>query len=142
VENDVESPPDYPGEQLRGPVGGLFASIAQMLATVIGIAQTRLELLTTELQEEVHRVAEIVVYSVIALLSAGAGMFLLALVVIFLFWDTHRVLAAVSVTGVFFLIAVVAGLILRAKVRAKPPMLDATIAELKKDRASLMSKRQ
>ena len=50
-------------------------------------------------------------------------------------------LAAVSVTGVFFLIAVVAGLILRAKVRAKPPMLDATIAELKKDRASLMSKR-
>ena len=142
MENDVESPPDYPGEQLRGPVGGLFASIAQMLATVIGIAQTRLELLTTELQEEVHRVAEIVVYSVIALLSAGAGMFLLALVVIFLFWDTHRVLAAVSVTGVFFLIAVVAGLILRAKVRAKPPMLDATIAELKKDRASLMSKRQ
>jgi len=141
VENDVETPPQEPAEQLRGPVGGLFASIAQMIATIIGIAQTRLELLTTELQEEVHRVAEIVVYSVIALLSAGAGMFLLALVVIFLFWDTHRVLAAVSVTGVFFLIAVVAGLILRAKVRAKPPMLDATIAELKKDRASLMSKR-
>ena len=140
MEHDVDSALEDPGEQ-RGPIGGLFASVARLLATAIGIAQTRLELLTTELQEEVHRGAEIVVYSVIALLSAGAGMFLLALVVIFLFWDTHRVLAAVSVTGVFFLIAVVAGLILRAKVRAKPPMLDATIAELTKDRASLMSRR-
>ena len=141
MENDVDSPPEEPAEPLRGPVGGLFASVAHMLATAIGIAQTRLELLTTELQEEVHRVAEIMVYSAIALLSAGVGLFLLALVVIFLFWDTHRIAASVSVTGVFFLIAIVAGLILRAKVRAKPPMLNATIAELKKDRASLMSRR-
>jgi hypothetical protein len=29
---------------------------------------------------------------------------------------------------------------LRAKVRGKPPVLDATLAELKKDRASLLSK--
>jgi uncharacterized membrane protein YqjE len=142
VENDVESPPEITGEPVSGPVGGLLASLAHMLATVIGIAQTRLELLTTELQEEVHRVAEIMVYSLIALLSAGVGLFLLALVVIFLFWDTHRLLASIAVTGVFFLIAVVSGLILRSKVRAKPPMLNATIAELKKDRASLMSRRR
>ena len=141
MENDVDSAPQDFGEQQRGPIGGLFASIAQMLATVIGIAQTRLELLTTELQEEVHRVAEIMVYTVVALLAAGVGLFLLALVVIFLFWDTHRVAASISVTGVFFLIAVVAALTLRAKVRAKPPMLDGTIAELKKDRATLMKRR-
>jgi uncharacterized membrane protein YqjE len=141
VDHGIDSPPREPADPGRGPVGGLFASIAQLLATAVGIAQTRLELLSTELQEEIHRVAEIMVYSAIALLSAGVGLFLLALVVIFLFWDTHRIAASIAVTGAFFLIAVVAALILRAKVRAKPPMLDATIAELKKDRASLMSRR-
>ncbi len=125
----------------RGPVSGLFHSLANLLATAIGIVHTRLELLSTELQEEVHSVAEIMLWSAIALLAAGAGLFLLALVVILLFWDTHRVLASVTVTSAFFVIAVFAALVLRAKVRAKPPLLDATLAELKKDRDSLLNKR-
>jgi len=109
-----------------------------MLATAVGIAQTRLELLTTELQEEVHRVAEIMVWTAVALLAAGVGLFLLALLVIFVFWDTHRIIASIAVTAAFFLIAIVAALVLRAKVRGKPPMLDATLAELKKDRETLL----
>ena len=141
MDNDTDRPAQDT-EQARGPIAGLFASVAQMLATAIGIAQTRLELLTTELQEEIHRVAEIMVYTAVALLAAGVGLFLLALVVIFVFWDTHRLAASIAVTGTFFGIAIVAGLVLRAKVRAKPPMLDATIAELKKDRATLMSRRR
>jgi uncharacterized membrane protein YqjE len=141
VEHDIESLPDDPGEPARGLIGGLFTSIARLLATALGIAQTRLELLSTELQEEIHRVAEIMVYSAIALLAAGVGLFMLALVVIFLFWDTHRLAASLAVTGTFFVIAIGSALIMRAKIRAKPPLLDATIAELKKDRASLMSRR-
>jgi len=124
----------------RGPISGLFRSVAHLLATAVGIAQTRLELLSTELQEEVHRVAEIMLWAAVALLAAGVGMFLLALLVIFVFWDTHRVLASIAVTSVFFLVAAVAGLVLGAKVRSKPPLLDATLAELKKDRAHLLSK--
>jgi uncharacterized membrane protein YqjE len=116
----------------------VLRSFAQLLATAIRIAQTRLELLTTELQEEVHRVAEIMVWTAIALLAAGVGLFLLALVVIFVFWDTHRIVASVAVTGAFFLLSAVALLVLRAKVRGKPPMLDATLAELKKDRETLL----
>jgi uncharacterized membrane protein YqjE len=137
VEVEVDSVAAQPA---RGPFSGLFRSLAHLLATAVGIAQTRLELLSTELQEEVHRVAEIMLWAAVALLAAGVGLFLLALLVIFVFWDTHRVLASVGVTAVFFLIAVTAGLVLRAKVRGKPPLLDATLAELKKDRASLLSK--
>jgi uncharacterized membrane protein YqjE len=140
VDQETDIPPEG-AERGRGPVGSLFTSIAQMLATAIGFAQTRLELLTTELQEEIHRVAEIIIYTAIAVLAAGVGLFLLALVVIFAFWDTHRLAASIAVTATVFLIALGAGLVLRAKVRAKPPMLDATIAELKKDRAALMSRR-
>jgi uncharacterized membrane protein YqjE len=139
VEPDVDSLAAQP-EPLRGPISGLFRSLAHLLATAVGIAQTRLELLSTELQEEVHRVAEIILWAAIALLAAAVGLFMLALVIVFVFWDTHRMLASVAVTSVFFLIAVVAGLVLAAKVRSKPPLLDATLAELKKDRASLLSK--
>lgn len=122
----------------RGPIGGLFRSLAQLLATAVGIAQTRLELLTTELQEEVHRVAEIMVWTAVALLAGGVGLFLLGLAVIVVFWDTHRVIASIAVTASFFVIAALAALVLRAKVRGKPPMLDATLAELKKDRETLL----
>ena len=141
MEHDGPTPLSSPIEPDRGPIAGLFHSLAKLLATAIGIAHTRLELLTTELQEEVHRVAEIMVYAAVALISAGVGLLLLALLVIFIFWDTHRIAASIAVTAAFFLIAVVAGLVLRAKVRAKPAMLNATLAELKKDRASLMSRR-
>ena len=125
-------------EAAPGPVAGLFRSVARLLATVVGVAQTRLELFTTELQEEVHRVAEIMVWTAIALLAAGVGLFLLALLVIFVFWDTHRIIASIAVTASFFLISVIAALVMRAKVRGKPPMLDATLAELKKDRETLL----
>lgn len=136
VDNSTQGSPNR-----AGPIGGLFRSLSHLLATGIGIAQTRLELLSTELQEEVHRVAEIMVWAAIALLAAGVSLFLLALAIIFAFWDTHRVVASVGVTATFFLIAVVAGLTLRGKVRLKPPLLDATRAELAKDRAALLSKR-
>ena len=98
MEQGSDIPPEGSAERGRGPVGSLFNSIAQMLATALGIAQTRLELLTTELREEVHRVAEIMVYTAVALLAAGVGLFMLALVVVFIFWDTHRLAASIAVT--------------------------------------------
>lgn len=141
MEPGVDSSAEESPDRGRGPIGGLFRSLAQLLATGIGIAQTRLELLSTELQEEVHRVAEIMLLAAVALAAAGVALFLMALAVIFVFWDTHRVLASVGVTATFFLIAVIAGLVLRAKIRHKPPLLDATRAELAKDRAALMNRR-
>jgi uncharacterized membrane protein YqjE len=111
----VEPPIDKPAELVDdadpGPIRGLFRSLAKLLATAIGIAQTRLELLSTELQEEVHRAAEILVWTIVALLAA------------------------------LMLIAVTAALVLRAKIRSRPRLFDATLTELAKDRASLMQRR-
>jgi uncharacterized membrane protein YqjE len=141
----VEPPIDKPAELVDdadpGPIRGLFRSLAKLLATAIGIAQTRLELLSTELQEEVHRAAEILVWTIVALLAALIGLFMLGLAIIFVFWDTHRILASVAVTGGLMLIAVTAALVLRAKIRSRPRLFDATLTELAKDRASLMQRR-
>jgi len=123
-----------------GPVSGLFRSLTNLLATVVAIAQTRLELLTTELQEEIHRAAGIMLWAFLTLFAAGIGLLLGAMAVIFVFWNTHRLLASVLVTSLFFGIAIVSGLVLRAKVRSKPHMLDGTLAELAKDRAQLQNR--
>jgi uncharacterized membrane protein YqjE len=134
VDPEIDIPPP---EEPAGPVSGLFRSLANLLATAVAIAQTRLELLSTELQEEVHHAAGILVWIAIAVLAAGIGLFTLTLLVVFIFWDTHRVLAAVVMTSAFFVIAAAAALVLRAKIRSKPRLLDATLAELSRDRASL-----
>lgn len=133
MEPEVEDPAD--GSD--GPVRGLMRSIASLVSTAIAIAHTRLELVSTELQQEVNRAAEIVIWTGIALMAGGIGLFMLALVVVFVFWDTHRLLASIVVTGAFFLLAAIAALVLRAKIRGKPRLLDATLTELAKDRASL-----
>jgi uncharacterized membrane protein YqjE len=139
LEPSSDTPREGTAEREPGPIGSLLRSLARLAATFVAIAHTRLELLTTELQQEMHRVAEIMVWTVIALLAAGIGLFLAALVIVFVFWDTHRVLASIVVTGVFFLIAVVALVVLRVKIKSRPPLLEGTLAELATDASSLKS---
>lgn len=125
------------GAQSGGPLNGLLQSATQMFATLVSIVQTRLELFTTELQEEIQSAAQLLVWTFIALFAAGIGLFLAALTVIFAFWDTHRMLAAIIVTMIFFVIAIVAGVCLARKLRDKPRLLDATLTELARDRQRL-----
>jgi uncharacterized membrane protein YqjE len=124
-------------DEASGLTGGLFKSLSGFLATLVSVAHTRLQLLTTEVQEEVHRAAQLLVWAFVALFAALLALFLGALAVIFAFWDTHRLLAAVIMTGVLLAVAVVAGLVLRAKIKSRPPLLDSTLAELAKDRDQL-----
>jgi uncharacterized membrane protein YqjE len=122
------------------PVAGLFQSVNNFLATFVAIVHTRLELLTTELQEEVRQVGAILLWAFIAAFAAMMGLFLGALAVIFVFWDTHRLAASLAMIGLFIAVAVVAGLILRHKLTTKPPLLDDTLAELAKDRDQLRAR--
>ena len=103
----------------------------------MGIAHTRLELLTTELQEEVQRAAHLLLWAAVALLAGMLALFLGALSVIFYYWETNRLLASLSVTAVFATLAVLAISVLFARLRSKPPLLEGTLAELAHDRDQL-----
>jgi uncharacterized membrane protein YqjE len=127
-------------EHRPASASGLFQSLNNFVGTFVSIAHTRLQLLTTELQEEVREVGAILVWSFVALFAAMMALFLGALAVIFVFWETHRVLAALSMTAAFLLIAAIAAVLLRNKLRGKPPMLDATLSELAKDRDQLKAR--
>jgi uncharacterized membrane protein YqjE len=127
---------DEQGES-PGLTGGLFHSLSSFVGTLVTVAHTRLQLLTTELQEEVQRAAQLLVWAFVAIFAAMMALFLGALTVIFVFWDTHRLLAALAMTGVLLAIAIGAAVVLQAKLKSKPPMLDDTLAELAKDRDQL-----
>ena len=122
------------------PTTGLFQSFSNFAGSLIAIAHTRLQLLTTELQEEVRQVGAILLWAFIAAFAAMLGLFLGALAVIFVFWDTHRIAASLEMIALFILIAIGAGLVLAKKLRDKPPMLDDTLAELAKDRDNLKAR--
>ena len=123
-----------------GAATGLFRSLLNLAATLVAIAQTRLELLTTELQEEVQRAAGAVVWALIALLAAMIGLLFGGLTVVFVYWDTHRVLAALLVTAAFVAIALSAVLVLVVKINSRPRFLDATLTELANDAKSMQGK--
>jgi uncharacterized membrane protein YqjE len=116
---------------------GLLGSLRGMLATLIAIAHTRLELFTTEIEEEIHRAASILLWALVALFFGSLSVLMIAVTVLILFWDTHRVLAACLITGAFIAIAIATGLYARAQIKAKPRFLSASIDELKRDRAAL-----
>ena len=108
--------------------------MSNLLATVIALAQTRFELLTTEVQEEIQRAATLLIWGSIALLAAGIGVFFVGITIIVAFWDTHRLAASIAVTAVVIGIAIVAVLMLRTQVRSRRRLMDATRTELEKDR--------
>jgi uncharacterized membrane protein YqjE len=124
----------------NAPASGLFRSLSNLLATLIALAQTRFELLTTEIQEEIQRAAALLIWGSIALLTAGIGVFFIGITIIVVFWDTHRVGAAIAVTGTVIGIAVIAVMVLRGQIRSRPRLMDATRTELEKDRQQFSSR--
>lgn len=130
------------GEDLsQGPATNLLRSLVRLGGTLLATAQTRVELLTTELSEDLERGVRILLWGFVALLAGILGALLAGVTLIVYFWDTHRLGASIGVTLVFLLVAAVAGWIARERLQEKPRVLDATRTELTRDVAVLGSER-
>ena len=119
---------------------GLFDSVKALLATLLGIAHTRVELISIEVEEQFARLVSLLVWGLVALFFAFTGVILSAIAVIAVFWDSNRVLAAAWLAGVFIVLAVVAVLGFIARAKARPRLFVASLEELAKDRDQLESK--
>lgn len=122
--------------------GGLLQSIKHLGRSLLGAAQTRLEILATEIEEERVRLEQMLLLALAAAFCAGMALVLGVAFVAIYFWDTHRLLA-VGLLGLAFL-AVAAALawILRAKLKTRPRPFAVTRGELEKDRALLLEQRK
>jgi uncharacterized membrane protein YqjE len=117
--------------------GGLFDSLRALIATLVAMAHTRVELFGTEIEEELHRVVALVVGAMIVLALTGLAVLFSAFVVIAAFWDTHRVAAAGSVAFTFITLAVLSYFVVRARTRRRGRLLSATLGELEHDLRAL-----
>jgi uncharacterized membrane protein YqjE len=108
-----------------------------MLATLLELVSLRLELVSVEIEEQIEYAASLLLWSVAAIFFGCLTVLLLALTIVIVFWDDHRLLAAGLVTGAFALLAVGAVLVVRARLRQRPRFLVATTAELKRDASAL-----
>jgi uncharacterized membrane protein YqjE len=124
-----------------GPVSRLIGSIRGLMATVLAIGRTRLELLTVEVQLEIRRIADIVVLALVAVWAAGAGLLMAGFSIVLVFWNSHRVLAAILVSLGFLLAATAAAWMALRRVRAAPAFLAGTLRELSRDVEQLRGQR-
>ncbi len=116
---------------------GLLSSARAVLAGLLEIGQTRLQLAGTEIEEERLRVAQLLLFATAALFFLGLGLVLFALLLVLLFWDSHRVLVLGAETILILAIGAALAGVWRHKSRTKPRFLGATLTQLQRDRESL-----
>ncbi|GAB4165456.1 MAG: hypothetical protein Fur0039_01480 [Rhodocyclaceae bacterium] len=117
--------------------GGLAASLRRFAASAAEIAQTRLELLSVEVQEEALRVEALLVYGTAAALLLGFGAVFVAAFLTVLFWDTHRLVALGIAAAVFVSGGVFCVIAARVHARRGSRLFASSLAELARDRDSL-----
>ena len=114
-------------------------SIARLAGTLLGTLHTRLELISVEVEEEMARYSSYLLWTVVALFCAGVAILLAILLIVVMFWDSHREAALLSLIGAFAGIALFLGWRLRQAVRNKPRLFAYSLEELKRDTATLRS---
>ena len=117
----------------RPPRPRLAESLHGIVDAGLQTAQTRLELLAVELQEEKLRLTGLALNTVLAGLLLGFGLVFLTV----LFWDEHRLLAL----GISTAICLGGGLLAASNAarafRSGTKLFSASLAELARDRAAL-----
>lgn len=111
----------------------ITSAVGRIGSTVLAMARTRLELAAVELQEETQRLFGYLAWALAAAVLALGALVLAVLFVLVLFWDTHRLLAVGGMTVLFALGCGFAVMKLRGGLASRPPLLGATLAELRKD---------
>lgn len=117
--------------------GGLMESLKRLAGTSLAILQTRLELLSNEVEEERLRVGQMLLYVSVALFFFGLAIMLLTVFIVVLFWDSYRLLVLGGLTALFFVAGLLVWIALRRLAREKSKLFSASLAELADDRDRL-----
>ena len=116
---------------------GLLESLKRLTGTLLSIIQTRLELLSNELEEERLRVRQMLFYGSLALFFFGLSVMLLTVFVVVLFWDSYRLQVLGGLTAFFFIAGILVWIELRRLSRERPKLFSTSLAELDDDRDRL-----
>jgi uncharacterized membrane protein YqjE len=122
---------------MTGELGGLTASLRRVCSTVVAIAENRLALLSTEVEEERARLGSILLHGYLTMGCLSVGVLLATLAFVLAWWDRNPVVAVAIPASILCAVGLWSLLRLRALLRRKPRVFAASIEELAKDRAAL-----
>lgn len=117
--------------------GGLMESLRRLADTLLAIFQTRIELLSNEIEEERLRIAQMLLFGSVALLFFGLAIIMLTVFFVVLFWDSNRLLVLGGFTALYFVAGLLVWNTLRRMAREKSKLFSASLAELADDRDRL-----
>jgi uncharacterized membrane protein YqjE len=115
----------------------LLSSIKGLAATGASIAQTRLELLSLDVQVARSKFIKLLIMIVCALFFLFFGLVMLALLIVIYSWEADRMMALSLLTAAFLIIGLILALLITQSLRTMPKLFEASIAELAKDREAL-----
>lgn len=111
----------------------LLSSIKNLVATGASIAQTRLDLLSVDVQIARNKFLQSLVMIVSALFFLFFGLVMLALLIVIYSWESDRLTALSLLTGTFISVGLVLAVVVIQSLRSMPKLFEASIAELAKD---------
>ena len=106
---------------------------------MLAIFQTRLELLSNEIEEERLRVRQMLFYGSIALFFFGLSIMLATVFIVVMFWDSYRLSVLGGLTSLFLLAGLLVWNSLRSAAQERSKLFATSLAELDEDRARLTS---
>lgn len=112
---------------------GLLTSLKNLSSTLVALVYTRLDLLSTDLEEGRERLISLLISVFLSLFFLCFGVVLLAILVVVVFWDTHRLLVLCMLTGAFLFIGAILCIKTALALKNMPRMFAASMAELHKD---------
>ena len=116
---------------------GIVRSGRRMLAILVSMARTRLNLLAVELMQEKGRIWLLLVLTALALIFASMALLMLSLLVVVAFWDDNRLLAIGCLLALYIAATVATLIVLRRKAKMGSNLFAGTLHELLKDSAAL-----
>jgi uncharacterized membrane protein YqjE len=118
---------------------GLIHSIKTLTDTLLGIAQTRLELLAVDLEQDRLRMMKLAFVSFLMLFFFFLSVVLLTLLIIIAFWAQYQLLTIGLIAALYFILAGIFALYLMCQLKGKsrPRLFSASLAEIIKDRVAL-----
>lgn len=122
---------------MSAQVNGLWGRARAVASATLALLGSRLQLAGTELEEQHLLFVELLAWALGALFCLAMGVVLATGLVIMLMWDGPRLAALAFMAGGFVVLGGTLGWVWWRKLQAKPPLLAATVAELKRDAAAL-----
>lgn len=126
-------------EESQAASAGLFESLKTLSVSLVSIVHTRLELLSTDVAVEREQLTSFLVLVLVALGCLGLGVVLVTLLIVVVFLESHRLMALAGLAGFFLIVGVGLGWFALYRVRTRPRLFEASLAELSKDRQHLRS---